>query len=289
MLELPFSSVDVERYTEIDPTGADIDWYRFSTTGAANLNIEIISGQLDSLIALFDGATGSIIALDDDGGVGLLSKINTVGLPAGTYYLAVTTFADFDFTGDGFSGGRYVMEIEETNTIEIVLGDDDTQEIFLGFDFPFNGVNYASVWVNSNGNLTFGSGDTDFSESVTELLNDQPRIAPLWDDLSPNNGGSVSFELSAGSATVIFDAVPEFVATGANTFMITMRSDGSYTIEYGAISSLDGLAGTSEGGGAADPGGTDLSAGSSYPAAGTTYELFTGDNDLSGLSLDFNP
>ena len=71
--------------------------------------------------------------------------------------------------------------------------------------------------------------------------------------------------------------------------MVTMRADGSYTIAYGAISSLDGLAGSTEGGGAADPGETDLSAGGPYPAAGTTYEQFAGDNDLSGLLLDFNP
>jgi len=124
---------------------------------------------------------------------------------------------------------------------------------------------------------------------VGEFLNGQPRIAPLWDDLSPNNGGTVSVEFGPGSATVIFDAVPEFFATGANSFMVTMRDDGSYTIAYGAISSLDGLAGSTEGGGAADPGETDLSAGGPYPAAGTTYEEFIGDNDLSGLTLDFNP
>lgn len=289
MIRLPFSSDSIQKYTEIEPTGADIDWFRFKTVGGLNLNIEIISGQLDTLIALFDGATGLLVDFDDDGGTGLLSKITATGLPAGTYYLAVTTFPDFGLTGEGFSGGRYVMEIEETNAVELDLGDDDSEEVVLGFDFPFNGVNYASVFVNSNGNLTFGSGDTDFTESVAEFLSDQPRIAPLWDDLSPNNGGSVSVEFGPGSATVIFDAVPEFFTTGANTFMVTMRDDGSYTIAYGAISSLDGLAGSTEGGGAADPGETDLSAGGPYPAAGTTYEGFTGDNDLSGLTLDFNP
>ena len=50
------------------------------------------------------------------------------------------------------------------------LGDDSSQEVALGFTFPFQGQNYTSVFVNSNGNLTFGSGDTDFSESVSDLL-----------------------------------------------------------------------------------------------------------------------
>lgn len=289
-LSLPFSSADVVRFTEIAPVGGDIDWYRFNTSGALSLNIEIVSGQLDSLVALFD-ATGALVAADDDGGAGVLSKITVLGLPAGTYYLAVTTFADFGLTGEGSSGGRYVLEIEESNALQLALGDDASVEVPLGFDFPFNGALYSSVFVNSNGNLTFGSGDTDFSESVAELLSDQPRIAPLWDDLSPNAGGSVGVEFGAGSATVIFDSVPQFAAGDSNTFMVTLRDDGSFTIEYGLVAATDGLAGASEGGGAADPGSADLSAGGPFSAAGTTYELFNAGNpnDLSGATLDFIP
>ena len=105
----------------------------------------------------------------------------------------------------------------------------------------------------------------------------------------PNQGGTISIEYSIGEATVIFDSVPEFFNTGANTFMATMRVDGSYTIEYGAVSATDGLAGTTEGGGAADPGETDLSAGGPYPKAGTTYEHFiAADNDLAGDTLEFD-
>jgi hypothetical protein len=289
-LNLPFSSADVVRFTEIEPIGNDIDWYRFKTTGANSLKIEIVSGQLDSVIGLWDGSTGVLVAADDDGGDGLLSRISATGLPAGTYYLAVTTFADYDFTGDGFSGGRYVLEIEESNAIELILGDDDSEEVPLGFTFPFNGMNYTSVFVNSNGNLTFGSGNTDWSYSVSDFLSDQPRIAPLFVDLSPNNGGTVSVEFGPGTATVTYDSIPEFFWGGSNTFMVTLRSDGSFTIEYGLMTGPEGVTGATEGGGAADPGETDLSAGGPFLASGTTYELFDGfDNDLSFDMLDFNP
>jgi hypothetical protein len=249
-----------------------------------------VTGQLDSVLGLYDSA-GTLVALDDDGGAGLLSRIVYPVPASGEYFLAVSTFPDYDFTGDGFSGGRYVLDMFAFDGILLVLGDDDFEEIAFGFTFPYQGVDWTSVFVNSNGNLTFGSGDTDFSESVSEFLSDQPRIAPLWDDLSPNNGGLVIVGGDSSSLTVTFDGVPEFVSTGSNTFSVTMDADGSVDIQYGPVSATDGLVGVTEGGGAADPGQTDLSAGGPFSVVGTTYELFNFGNplDLDPSTLVFSP
>ena len=86
---------------------------------------------------------------------------------------------------------------------------------------------------------------------------------------------------ASGSHTVEYDSITS----------ITLHPKDRFTIEYGAISATDGLAGTTEGSGAADPGETDLDGGGSpYPALGTTYEHFTaGDNDLDSDTLDFDP
>ena len=289
-ISLPFDSIDVGRFTEIEPVGGDVDFYAFNAPGGNTLVAEIVSGALDTVLGLFDNA-GNLLAADDDGGSGVLSKIQ-VEIPAnGTYFLAVSTFPDFGFTGAGGSGGRYVLDAFAINGVVLDLGDDDSEEVALGFSFPFQGTAYTSVFVNSNGSLTFGSGDTDFSESVSELLSDQPRIAALWDDLSPNNGGQVLLTRDAGSATVSFVGVPEFVSTGSNSFDITLAADGTVTIAYGAVSATDGLVGVTPGGGSADPGETDLSAALSLSVNGTTYEQFgTGDAfDLSGAVLTFNP
>ena len=161
--------------------------------------------------------------------------------------------------------------------------------LFDNFAFPFQGALWSSVFVNSNGNLTFGSGDTDHSESINEFLNGAPRIAPLWDDLNPNRGGQVTVERGASSMTVKFENVPEFFSTGANTFSVTMKADGTIEIVYGGITTIDVLAGVTEGGGAANPGRTDLSAAGSLSATGTTYERFGPFRpaDLSFLTLPF--
>ena len=287
---LPFNTDGKKSYTDIFPVGDDIDWFSFSTAAGDIVVAEVVAGTLDSLIALFD-STGALVAIDDDGGAGLLSRI-AVPVGGGTHFLAVTTFPDFGLTGNGNSGGRYVLDLQASDELPLALGDDTSAEVALPFSFPFQGSNWSSVWVNSNGNLTFGSGDSDFSESVSELLSDQPRIAPLWDDLSPNNAGTVSVSFGASSVTVSYVGVPEFTTTGSNTFSVTLHSDGTVDVDYGAVSALDGITGVTQGGGAANPGETNLSAGGPFSAVGTTFEQFTGAGDpfdLAGASLTFDP
>jgi hypothetical protein len=296
-VSLPFDSIPVTRFTEIEPAGADVDFFSFSAAAGSSLVAEILSGQLDTVLGLYriDGRgsnrTPIFIAGDDDGGAGLLSRLVVPIATSGTYAVAVSTFPDYDFTGDGNGGGRYVLELSTIQGSLLDLGDDASEEVALGFSFPFQGAGWTSVWVNSNGNLSFGSGDVDFSESVAELLSDQPRIAALWDDLSPNAGGLVLVDGDASSLTVTFDGVPEFGSSSPNTFSITLWSDGSVDLDYGLVSAIDGLVGVSQGSGAADPGGSDLSTAATWPALGTTHELFSGGNpfDLGASSLSFLP
>jgi len=178
------------------------------------------------------------------------------------------------------------------NPNNLNLGDDDYVEVSLPFAFPFCGYSYNSVYVGSNGYLTFGSGDTDYSETVGEFLSDQPRIAPLWDDLNPSGGGSITAMTVGADFVVTYSNVPEFPATGGNNFTVTLHADGSFDVEYGAVTALDGLAGRSEGGGVADPGETDLST-APQPLGSvltTVYELFSAsDNDLDSESLAYAP
>jgi Bacterial pre-peptidase C-terminal domain len=291
-ISLPFNSIPVNRFTEIEPDGADVDFFRFTAQAGDLIIAETLTGNIDTMLVLAD-AGGNVIAFDDDGGAGLLSRF-VAPIPAtGTYYLGVTTYPDLGFTGAGVGAGRYVLSVGlAVGPQPIAPGDDGSVELPLGFTFPFQGQNWTSVFVNGNGNLTFGAPNGDFSESVAELLSGPPRIAPLWDDLNPGGGGQVTAEWSAGQLTIAFVNVPEFIATGANTFSVTLHATGQYTVSYGAVSALDALAGTSQGNGAANPGESNLSSAAVWPALGTTYELFTGAGDpfdLDNLSLNFMP
>jgi len=183
------------------------------------------------------------------------------------------------------------------------LGDDDTAEVVFtgGFSFPFFGTRHDSVFVNSNGNLTFGRGDVVSIPEETGFLGGPPRIAPLWADLTPNLGGSVLTAETAGSFTVTFNQVPLFGEILGNTFTVTLFDDGSFEFDYAAVTFpgfplTDWIAGYSAGVQVTrgDEGAVDLS-GASRPVGNGSrpaiHEVFTAASpfDLSGQRLLFRP
>ena len=105
------------------------------------------------------------------------------------------------------------------------VGDDGSVQLALPFQFCVHGQGFDSVFVNANGNLTFGAADSDFSESDAEFRDGPARVAPLWRDLNATQGGSVFFETTEDSFTVTWQDVPEWFATGANTFSVTLNDN----------------------------------------------------------------
>ncbi len=175
----------------------------------------------------------------------------------------------------------------------LLLDDDEFAEVGLPFTFPFCGVDHNSVFVGSNGYVTFGKGDTDFEGTVAEFRDVPPRIAPLWVDLNPLQGGTVTVEVVAGDFVVTWAGVPQDATGDSNTFALTLRADGSFRFDYVSLDATGGLVGLSPGLGAitGDAGEIDLDL-ALQPIVGASgdavYELFdTADNDLSGLGLEW--
>jgi hypothetical protein len=124
-----------------------------------------------------------------------------------------------------------------------------------GFEFVFGGTGVAAtcVWngffLNSNGNITFGAGDTDNTPSVPEFRAGLPKIAPAWADLNPaaRSVSPTSFPVQAigfsgvNSFKIRWINVPEFGFENcggldvfglpqnglSNTFSITLFDDGT--------------------------------------------------------------
>ena len=69
-----------------------------------------------------------------------------------------------------------------------------------GLSFNFYSQTHTSLFVNSDGNLTFFSGSTDFTPSPLEMHAQRPRIAPYWCDLEPARAGDVRVIIDAAGA-----------------------------------------------------------------------------------------
>jgi hypothetical protein len=285
-VKLPYTNAD--RFAEIRPRGGDVDFYKFRATAGDILVVETVPGnQVDTMIGLFDAA-GTLLAFNDDGGafgVGGLSRFAVIVPATAKYFVGVTTWPDFGFTGAGQDFGRYVLAIHSYRGTLLPLVDDESVSVPLGFAFPFQGAVHTDVFVSGNGNLTFGVPRLDFIETVGNFLAGPPRIAALWDDLFPGDGLVIA-EQGSKSLTIHFASVPEFLDIRPNYFSLKLEHDGDVDMRWFAVARGDALVGVTPGGRAVDPGPVNLSRDDDWPVTGTTYEVFT--QVLTGDFLDFS-
>ena len=163
--------------------------------------------------------------------------------------------------------------------------DDDEIEMTLGFMFPFDGTDYDTVSINTNGGVTLGIGgvfagdsyvdydlwdDSYFESDFTAVGN--PIIMPFETDLDNGNGvGTIHFKTDASSAVMTWSGMAAYEDDSVPliTFQLTLNVDGSIVFGYGAITGTGDLVadldqgivvGISNGAGDPPPASSDLSA-----------------------------
>ena len=176
---------------------------------------------------------------------------------------------------------------------------DDDQELFTfpqGFTFPFFGKVYDHLTVNTDGNLTFGAGDSESTPRDEErFVSGPPRIAPLFTDLDPELKGDIQAVFDGLSLTFQWIDVPEFLLFGialGNTFAVELFPDGSIRFEYDQIratpyAGLQAIVGITPGSSSAG-GQVDWSQQMQPAQAGpeSIYEVFPGESfDLDGSQI----
>ncbi|MCP4258995.1 MAG: hypothetical protein GY774_16040 [Planctomycetes bacterium] len=136
---------------------------------------------------------------------------------------------------------------------ELSLGDDDNELVQLdGSETVFIFSNsFASFYVGSNGYITFGEGDNEHSESLSNHF-DTKRISALFEDLNPSGGGEVSWKELTDRAVVTWENVPEYGSSNSNTFQIEMFFDGRIRLSWLTVEAVNGIVGLSDGLGVPD-------------------------------------
>lgn len=113
--------------------------------------------------------------------------------------------------------------------------DDGFMALNLGFDVTFYGTTYNSLYINNNGNVSFGSGISAFVPSGPTGAA-APVISPFFGDVDTRatESGVVHYNLSADQLVVTWDNVGYYNTHGAptNSFQLVLRSD-TYSIPLG--------------------------------------------------------
>ena len=104
-------SGDFDTYLKL--VKGDVDFYTLTGLGPnSQFTAEIIGGNTDTVLGLFD-SMGTLLSFDDDGGVFPYSRLTGRVGSDGMLNLAVTSYADYDFTGNhSVFDSRYVLRVQ---------------------------------------------------------------------------------------------------------------------------------------------------------------------------------
>ncbi len=129
----------------------------------------------------------------------------------------------------------------------VELGDDDCVYRTLPFAFKFYGQQYTTFFVNSNGSVSFGAGESSGYWSESAFTLGRPRIAPLWADLDPEAGDGVYVNATTARVVVTWQWVPAISTSEYNTFQLVLSPDGIIQFHYFGLETKEGITGISNG------------------------------------------
>jgi len=194
----------------------------------------------------------------------------------------------FSPAGEGYSVVRLSLPLGDAGT-RLPLGDDASRLLTLPFAFPYFGASYSEVFVNSDGNLTFGEADSaSVARTVGRLVGGPPRIAPLLADFDPTSGGSVTTRSEGDRFLVIWTSVPQWDKTDKNTFQVALYADGRIDFVYGSELSTaieEGAVGIAPGAERGGLLGLDLSSAAGESGAGALAESFRANDTLDSVAV----
>jgi hypothetical protein len=149
-----------------------------------------------------------------------------------------------------------------TTMTPLNLGDDNTQNVALGFEFEYWGQTFTDAWVSSNGFVSFQSGAHLCCNGQPIEMAQRNTIYAYWSDLISFTGNPY-YRRDDGSILFGWYGVNEYGTNNNSTFEIGLFADGKIQLNYGNL----GFSG-----------GHTFTAGITGPRADDNIPLFYGQN-----------
>lgn len=190
-----------------------------------------------SLVQSFKGSTVPAESLYDASHYAVLPKDvvdNRAGLPVNKGSGGPDSYGYNWIDSDNPSGPAYVWDDISTSGQQLSLSDESIVKVALPFTFKFYGTAFDSVYICSNGYVSFGRSYISYSNTPipnSYLVNN--FAAAFWDDLNPGTGGRVYLKYYSDRAVIQFQEVPQNYSTsGTYTFQIVLHSNGNIMYYY---------------------------------------------------------
>ena len=209
------------------------------------LQLESVASHAQSRAA----TAGAQPAADrDDNNIAILEDNNGDLIVRPNPFDLANTGLRFEPAGAGYSVATTPAEFRAPLGRTLSLGDDDSVSQTIGFPFQFYGRPFTSLFVNSDGNLTFEERDNASTERGLErLASGAPRIAPFFADLDPSAGGRMFVNTAPDAMTITWCAVPGFDVPQTMTVQAVLFSNGAIEFRFGAPDLIEGIVALSPG------------------------------------------
>ena len=123
--------------------------------------------------------------------------------------------------------GCYVAP-DATYTLAMAPNDDgSTGSISIPFNFCLYGTNYTNLFINNNGNVSFGTSYSTFSSSPFPSAS-YVMVAPFWGDVDTRGAGTVKYKITPTAMYVNWEGVGYYsmAVDKLNSFQLII-TDGS--------------------------------------------------------------
>jgi hypothetical protein len=123
-----------------------------------------------------------------------------------------------------------------TSTATGITLDDQSKLFTLPFTFTYYGVNYSSVYVCSNGFMSFVSNSTAYSPvAIPSTYQPNALLAAYWRDLNPAKAGSSITYGSFSDKFVVTWSVYNYANANKQTFQVIIYKTGVIIYQYQSV------------------------------------------------------
>ena len=165
-------------------------------------------------------------------GITTLLAFDSVDLIRASNITLPRAAVDFTPTATGFRMTEVTAPISSDLGRRLAIGNGEFIPAAIGFEFPFAGETWDTLYVDDDGLVSFGGGFSPLAEMRTTEL---PLIAPLFTPLHPERGGGVYVHRDSAAMTVTWNKVPHTLAQDPVTVQLRLDSTGTIGFRYGQI------------------------------------------------------